>query len=222
MEEPEGPPPPRPIQTVRTEYKNDIYADDFDATLTPEFLEKLPYGQMFPDIKGVATVNYAHAAFPTLPLKEAVLRYLEQNSRRAAVERTRPPPPKRIYDVIKQISCDNGHAILVRSWDDYRSGRLLAIVEQRMYHATFCPPDKRCVLADTTDAFNPSQEQAQEISRNIVVAVQSAYADRAGFTLEPSSIHALMFSGPVCFVSCASNTPHDDPVLQAARQLARE
>lgn len=80
--------------------KVDLYSHTIDPIITVEFLDDLILGTRFPEIRGVATANYAHQRFPKLPLQEAVTKYIEEEEYRAK----NPPPVKpRIPDSVPEF-----------------------------------------------------------------------------------------------------------------------
>lgn len=178
----------------------DIWAAEYDPSITIEELDSIHAGQLFPRKKGMATAAYAHMAYRALPLDKAVDRYLRARERD---KRTKKPAPRaqpyarrRIYSLIKE---HNG--IILDDWDRDRDGWAVCIVEQRT---------KKNPIADLS--FNdgglpviavdvPFGARTKPEARRIVDAIAETIRKANAPRLKTAKLDKFLFSGNIAFVA---------------------
>lgn len=178
----------------------DIWAAEYDASITIEELDSLRAGCLFPRKKGIATASYAHMAYRALPLDKAVDRYLRAQERskrtKKMAPRARPYARRWLYSLIKE---HNG--IVLDDWDRDRDGWAVCIVERRtkkkpIANLSFNDGGLPVIAVDV-----PFGARTKPEARRIVDAIAETIRKANVPSLKTAKLDKFLFSGDIAFVA---------------------
>jgi hypothetical protein len=164
----------------------DIYSSTIDASITLEMLENLSCGVRFPRIRGIGTANYAHGAYPMLPLAEAVQKYT------GAIERQRSSKiSPRSYSIPDFIASRSGISIAKDS--DCDEGIIVGVAEAAGKSDAFPKMRDDSALVDVETFSVTSQEEAEALADKIIAVM------RREFVAE--KMRVIRFDGDIVFAT---------------------